>query len=217
MTELTSKRFHPLYLLAVVYVIAVYAFPFLWFALNPATGDNVQADGLTPAMILPLLLPAVMGLVNLGAVIVCWNRISRVQLLYCAAIIKYSLIPFFIAGGLCIALAWLLTFSPVVIMIFVGPMVVAVFSVLGYLSMLGSAPFAIGYLIRSRQEQVHHPLLLLAGGILQFFFTADTISLMVLALKEKRCVKPTIVLGALLMLGLMALGALVIYEIAAHA
>jgi F0F1-type ATP synthase membrane subunit a len=80
--------------------------------------------------------------------------------------------------------------------------------------MLGSAPYAIGYLIRSRQEQVHHPALLLAGGIMQFFFTLDTISIMILALKEKKCVKATIVLAALLALALLVLGGLVCYGIA---
>ena len=214
--DTNHKKFHPLYIVSVVYVAVIYLFPFLFFAVNPVSEEHVQAEdqsGLSASQILPLLLPACMALCNLVCVIVYRNRVSREQLLHCAVIIKYCLIPFFVAGGFCIALTWLLTFSPVVIMIFIGPVVVAVFSVLGYISMLGSAPFSIGYLLRSKQEQVHHPVLLLAGGIMQFVFVADTISLMVLALKEKKCIKATIVLASLIALALMALGALLLYNL----
>ena len=212
----TEKRFHPLYLLAAAYVLAIYLFPFLWLALNKAPeGGIVQAEdsSLTPEMILPLLIPGVLGLVNLGAVLALREHITREQLLYCAIIIKYGLIPFFIVGGGCIALTWLLTFSPVVIMIFIGPVIVALFSVLGYISMLGSAPFSIAYLIRSKREAIHHPLLLAAGGIMQFFFTLDTLSLMVLALKEKKCVKATIVMAVLLILAFLVLAGMLIFKI----
>ena len=212
-----NKKFHPLYALSIAYVVIVYLFPVLFYALNPASEiENPQPSDysrFSASQIVPLILPAFMGLFNLVAVIACRDQVTRDQLLHCAILIKYSLIPFFIAGGLCIALTWLLTFSPVVIMIFIGPVVVAIFSVLGYIAMLGSAPYAIGYLIRCKQEKVHHPLLLTAGGIMQFIFVADTISLMILALKEKKCIKATVILAALLALAIQVIGGLVIYGI----
>lgn len=210
MGTIQKPQFHWLYALSIVYVAAVYAFPFLWFALNRDT----EPDGeLSASQVVPLLLPAMLGVVNLAVCAVCWDRISLDILRNCAVIIKYSLIPFFIAGGLLIALTWLLTFSPVVIMIFIGPVFVAVFSVLGYLSMLGSAPFSIGYLIRSARHGLHPKWLCVIGGVLQFFFVADTISIMVLVLKERKCIKATIVLGCLLLAAFLALVGYIAFQI----
>ena len=210
------KRLHPLYVLSVFYVAAIYLFPVLWFTLNGVTEGREASDSLSPSVILQLLtllIPGVMGLINLAVVIIFRNRITREQLLHCAVIIKYGLIPFFLVGGCCIALTWLMTFSPVVIMIFIGPAVAAFLSALGYISMLGSAPFSVAYLIRSRREHVHSPQLLITGGIMQFFFALDTISLMFLALKEKKCVKPTIILGVLLAVGYRLILAMIVFLI----
>lgn len=203
MSEQTPRKFQPIYLLTIGYAAAVYLFPVLWLLLNKDTPDPGDEGKITPSMILPLLIPGVLGLVNLITVIVRWKQLDRETLLHCAVIIKYALVPFFIVGGCCIALMWALTFSPVVIMIFIGPVIVAIFSVLGYISMLGSAPYSIGYLIRSGKEQVHPPWMCIAGGVMQLFFTLDTISVMLLALKEKKCIKATIVMAALLVLAFL--------------
>lgn len=209
----TSRKFQPIYLLTIGYVAAVYLFPVLWFLLNKGETDAADEAQLTPSMILPLLIPGTLGLVNLFTVIVRWKQLDRETLLNCAVIIKYSLVPFFIIGGCCIALTWALTFSPVVIMIFIGPVIVAIFSVLGYISMLGSAPFSIGYLIRSGKEQVHPVWMCITGGIMQFFFSLDTISVMILALKEKKCIKATIVMAVLLVLAFLAFAAGIVWLI----
>lgn len=95
----------------------------------------------------PLLIPVIFGLINLVVVLLGKNTIGRTQLLNCTVLIKYTLIPFFIIGGLCIAVALLLTFTPDVIMIFVGPTVAITLSVLGWFALVGSAPYSVALLV----------------------------------------------------------------------
>lgn len=154
-----------------------------------------------------MFLPGLFGIANLVIVIAGKNKITREQLLNCALIIKYSLIPFYIVGGLCIVAALLMSFIPVPFMIFFGPAV----AVVGWFAMLGAAPYSIAYLVRSYKEGVHSKAMVIVAGILQFFFTVDVISMMVLALKEKKCIKTTITILVLLVIG----GIVVIAAIAA--
>lgn len=147
-----------------------------------------------------LLIPLVLGIINLIVVIVGKNKIDRVQLLNCVVIIKYALIPFYIIGGLCVTIALLLMFTPVVIMIFIGPAVAVIFSTLGWIAMVGTAPYSIAYIAKSCKQGIHGKVLSIAAGICQFFFTVDVISIMILALKEKRCVKITVATLSILLL-----------------
>lgn len=199
--------FTPLYLIAALYVIGVYAFVPLFYIFNmDASAAASQAEYNEKSNSLPLLIPLVLGAVNLIAVLLLRKRTSRAQLLNCALAVKYALIPFFILGGLCIAAAILLMFTPVVIMVFVGPAVAVIFSVAGWLILLGSAPFSIGYLVKARQENVHHKALCIAAGVLQFFFTADVISMMVLVFKEKKWILVTAILLLLVLAAILILG-----------
>ncbi len=158
-----------------------------------------------------MFLPGLFGIANLVIVIAGKNKITREQLLNCALIIKYSLIPFYIVGGLCIVAALLMSFIPVPFMIFFGPAVAVILAVVGWFAMLGAAPYSIAYLVRSYKEGVHSKAMVIVAGILQFFFTVDVISMMVLALKEKKCIKTTITILVLLVIG----GIVVIAAIAA--
>jgi hypothetical protein len=89
-------------------------------------------------------------------------------------------------------------------MVFVGPMVAIVFSILGWIAMVGAAPFSIGYIGMSNKEGTHGKFLSVLAGIFQFFFTVDVLSIMILALKEKRCVKLTITWLIILMLAIVS-------------
>ena len=190
-----SRNFSPFYTLAILYVIMIYAFPAAFFLLGERD-ENGEAAGAGAGW--ALLIPGVFALINLIAVRLFGN-------LNCAVIIKYCLIPFYIAGGFCIAAAILLTFTPVVIMIFVGPAIAVSFTVLGYISLLGSAPFSLTYISRSKKEGVHGGLLCVAASVMQFFFAGDVISVMILALKEKRCIRSTVAMIAVLIIGAAAL------------
>ena len=97
-----KRGFHPIYILAVLYVAAVYLFPVIFGGMSQNTTGEQDIS------IWPLLIPFAFGLINLFVVIGGRNRIERVQLLNCAVFIKYALIPFYIIGGLCIAVMILL-------------------------------------------------------------------------------------------------------------
>ena len=104
----TKKASGAIYIVPIVYVLGMY---------------------LMPVVLWVLALPIILGLVNLAVVLILGEKISRGQLLICTRIIKYALIPFYFLGGLCIAVALLLMFTPVVIMVFVGPAIAVSLSV----------------------------------------------------------------------------------------
>lgn len=171
-----------IYLMPVLYVISVYLFPIIFF--YQSGGESAQAENV-PYPMWPLVLPVIFGLVNLATVLIGGEKITRLQLLNCARIVKYALIPFFILGGLCIALAILLMFTPVVIMIFVGPVVAGILSVLGWLALAGGAPYSIAYIVRACKEKVHGRVLSVFACIFQFFFCMDVIFVIILACKDR--------------------------------
>jgi hypothetical protein len=198
MNNQNEKGFHPIYILAGLYTFAIYMFPVIYFAVNR------KLENENSLQMWPLGLPMILGIINLLVVILFKNKIGRIRLLNCAILIKYTLIPFYFIGGLAIAIALLLMFTPVVIMVFVGPMVAIVFSILGWIAMVGAAPFSIGYIGMSYKEGTHGKILSVLAGIFQFFFTVDVLSIMILALKEKRCVKVTIALLIILILAIVS-------------
>lgn len=197
MNNQNEKGFHPIYILAGLYTFAIYMFPVIYFAVNR------KVENENSLQMWPLGLPIIWGMINLLVVIKFKNRIGRIRLLNCAILIKYTLIPFYFIGGLAIAIALLLMFTPVVIMVFVGPMVAIVFSILGWIAMVGAAPFSIGYIRMSYKEGTHGKFLSVLAGIFQFFFTVDVLSIMILALKEKQCIKVTIALLIILILAIV--------------
>lgn len=111
----TKKASAAVYIVPIVYVLGMYLMPVVLWVLGNAkeSMDNANRGWV-------LALPIILGLVNLAVVLILGEKISRGQLLICTRIIKYALIPFYIVGGLSIAVALLLMFSPVVIMVFIG-------------------------------------------------------------------------------------------------
>lgn len=185
-----KRDFHPIYILAAAYVICMYLFPIIYYMINQNDDKNMWS----------LLIPFVFGLINFIVIIVRKNEIDRVQFLNCAVIIKYALIPLYIIGGFCVVISLLLMFTPVVFMIFVGPIVAVTFSILGWIIMVGAAPYTIAYIVKSCKQGVHGKALSIATAICQFFFIVDVISIMILALKEKRYVKITIAILSIFIL-----------------
>lgn len=202
---MNRKQFHPIYLLALFYVISAYLVPVLF---NHIT--EVAEEGSMPLWI--LAIPVILGAANFMVIKVTGKSIGRDRLLNCAVLVKYLLIPFYIGGGLLNVIFFLLMFTPVVIMVFVSPTVIMLLSITGWLIMAGAAPYFLAYLSESQKQKIHGTALCVIAGILQFFFVADVISVMVLAWKEKRCIKVTIVTAVLLFTaGLAAVAGLIIY------
>ena len=180
MSKSGKKGFRPIYLLAIAYVIVIYTILVSFIVLD---GDKIRIG--------VLWLPILAGLLNLILVTVFRKRISREELLNCAIIVKYCLIPFYMLGGLGVLGVLILSVIPVPFMIFMG-LAAVLMLVYGWIVMICSAPFSIAYIAASYKEGRHNKILLVIAGIMQFFFTVDVISIMFLAIKENKWVKTSI-------------------------
>lgn len=203
-----KKGLHPIYYLAGFYVIMVYLVPILFTLVTKV--EFLEKMGFPV-----LFFPVILGIINTVIIVVNKDKIGRERLLNCTIFMKYTMIPFYIVGGCMIAVFALLTFTPVVIMIFIGPTMVAILSVLGWLFMVGGSPFSIAYILESKKQKVHGTILSIIATILQFFFWTDVISIMVLSLKEKKCVKATIAMIIVLAVGFLAIIGIIAFLIVA--
>ena len=173
------------YLIPILYVIVSYI-----FFLLPGLFDQV-----VELQIISALLPFLMGVVNLIVVLTVGRKWSRKTLLNCTLIIKYGLIPFYLIGGCITISVTLAALFPLPLMVLFG-LVTVVFLIFGYGILLGAAPYAIAYLIKSCKEGRHSKAVVILSGICQFLFSFDVFSMMILTIKEKHLVKTTIVVFA---------------------
>ncbi len=174
------------YLIPILYVIVSYT-----FFLLPGLFD----DQVVELQIISALLPFLMGVVNLIVVLTVGRKWSRKTLLNCTLIIKYGLIPFYLIGGCITISVTLAALFPLPLMVLFG-LVTVVFLIFGYGILLGAAPYAIAYLIKSCKEGRHSKAVVILSGICQFLFSFDVFSMMILTIKEKHLVKTTIVVFA---------------------
>lgn len=193
MSKSGKKGFRPIYLLAIAYVIVIYTILVSFIVLD---GDEIRIG--------VLWLPILAGLLNLILVTVFRKRISREELLNCAIIVKYCLIPFYMLGGLGVLGVLILSVIPVPFMIFMG-LAAVLMLVYGWIVIICSAPFSIAYIAASYKEGRHNKILLVIAGIMQFFFTVDVISIMFLAIKENKWVKTSITVIVLFILCIVGL------------
>lgn len=180
------------YILPVVYVVVSYTF----FLLAGFFDNTMELQ------ILSILLPFIMGIINLIIVLTAGRKWSRKTLLNCTLIIKYGLIPFYLLGGSITVYVTMMAFFPLPLMALFG-LVTIVFLIFGYGILLGSAPYAISYLIKSRKDGVHPKWLAILGGICQFFFSFDVLAMMVLTLKERHRVKTTLAIFCAMFLAVL--------------
>ena len=150
------------YLIPILYVIVSYT-----FFLLPGLFDQV-----VELQIISALLPFLMGVVNLIVVLTVGRKWSRKTLLNCTLIIKYGLIPFYLIGGCITISVTLAALFPLPLMVLFG-LVTVVFLIFGYGILLGAAPYAIAYLIKSCKEGRHSKAVVILSGICQFLFSFD--------------------------------------------
>ena len=81
---------------------------------------------------------------------------------------------------------------PQLIAALIAPVLALGMVVLGWIFMVGVAPFSMSYMIKSNKEGVHGKFFTVLGCICQFFFISDVIAIMILSLKEKKFVKLTV-------------------------
>ena len=187
------------YILPVLYVVVSYTF----FLLVGFFDNAIKLQ------ILSILLPFIMGIVNLIVVLTVGRKWSRKTLLNCTLIIKYGLIPFYLIGGSITVYVTLMAFFPLPLMALFG-LVSVVFLIFGYGILLGSAPYAIAYLVKSCKDGVHPIWLAVLGGICQFFFSFDVLAMMVLTLKERHRVKTTVAVICAICLAVLLIAAYVV-------
>lgn len=200
-----EKGFHIIYLWGVLYVFLTYAYPVFWYLTLSNVDETVRSDAAyetaagaqngilgTYLSLMFLAIPLLLLIANIVIAVMFRNRLDRRYFLNTAVLIKYGLIPFYLLGGCVIAIFALLTFTPVVIMIFIGPMVVGTLSVMGWFSMIGSAPLAFAYLHSSVKDQKHKKVFAVLVGIMQCFFGLDVLGIVISAFKEKKFIKLTI-------------------------
>ncbi len=196
--EQKDKGFQPLYFYGILYVLLTYAYPVLWYLTLPKVDDTVHSDADYEAFAiaqngplgsdLPMIfagIPLVLLIVSILLPFFMKKTESR-YFLGAAKIIKYALIPYYLVGFLIIAVCILMMFTPVVIMVFVSPLIVMVLSVLGGISMLGSAPFVFAYLNRAGKDGMVGKGFSIGIKIMQFIFGLDVLGTIVCSLRAKK-------------------------------
>ena len=164
-----TKGFKGIYILAISYVVSVYMAIVLYCILC----DYVEPE--SGVMFYPFIVPVILGVVNYIYVFVNKEKIGRIPLLNCAILVKYTMIPVYLMGALIIAVCLLMMISPVIIMMFIGPTVAIILSIVGWVYMMGAAPYSLAYISLSKKEEVHGKILSNIATVMQFFFTLDVI------------------------------------------
>ena len=117
------------YILPVLYVIVSYTF----FLLAVCFGNAITLQ------IVSILLPFIMGIVNLIVVLTVGRKWSRKTLLNCTLIIKYGLIPFYLIGGSITVYVTLMAFFPLPLMALFGLVTIVFFDFRIWDSIRGSS------------------------------------------------------------------------------
>ena len=193
-----GKGFHPLYLWGILYVLLTYAYPVLWYLTLPRPDESVNSSAAyrefakqqngplgdkLPTLF--LFIPVLLLLINV-ILAITMKKTHRRYFLNTARMIKYLLIPLYVIGGLLCVASFLLMFTPVVIMVFVGPVIMGVLAVMGWISMIGSAPMTFAYLKRSVKDGKNKEGFAILIRILQFFFVGDVLGVIICAIKERK-------------------------------
>lgn len=192
--------FHPLYAWTVVCLALTYGYIILFFA----SSNFLKSFSATEKSSLPLvffLFPFGLTVANLIITLTYGRKLDRRYLLGASLILKYGLIPYFVFGGMVIAVFFLLIFTPVVIMIFVSPPIIFVLSVIGWVTLCESAPFMVAYFVKAAKDgalsgnkgrTTGSIVFAVFGSIMQMFFCLDVLAAVICCFKEKRHVKLTI-------------------------
>lgn len=158
-----------------------------------------------------MLLPVLLCALNIFYLKKNKDNINRDALLNAAVLVKYSLIPLFIAGFVLCLCCLLLMFTPIIIMAFAAPMMICLLCVLGWVYMICGSVFSVAYIRKASEEKVHITVLSVLAAICQFVFVLDVISIMVLTIKEKKHIAKTIlVLLAVFMVAVIGIVRLII-------
>lgn len=200
MTE--KKNLRTFYIFPLMYVISVYLIPACFFMEN----DFHFLSYLIYA-------PIIFGILNIIMSVRCCKPEYHDIMLNSAVLVKYSMIPFFIIGGILVVACLLVSFIPIPFMICLGPIMALICCIIGWFILAFEAPYTISYLCLSKKTSTGAKVMVAIHSILQFFFMADVFDVMYLTLKEKKWKKLTITLLVLMITAIIALFVLLVYGI----
>ncbi len=175
-----------IYASAIIYVLSIYLT--IYYYLTHTITHTI------------LCIPILFALVNTLATYINKDQAPSTPFLYATILVKYTLIPLYLLGGFVNVLLFLLAFIPVPFMFMLSPALITILSFFGWIYMLGTLPFSLTYIKRSKENKTHAPTLCTIATICQFFFVLDTIAIMILAFKEKKCLTITKLFMILLLL-----------------
>ena len=173
-------------ILCFTYVILVYGG--VLFICVSVSARKFSDPALLPGVIAAMIPTVIISVISLIFIIVFRKKISRERLLSRTLFIKFSLMPLYIMGGILIAMSLLLTISPVVIMIFVGPTVAITLAVIGWVLLVCSSVYSVPCIIKlfREGEGVVSKALCVFSIVAQYCYVLDVVSIIMLAIKENK-------------------------------
>lgn len=185
------------------YILSVYIFLITLLSSNrvaqvvPIVESDIEKIG--------LILPFVLGLINLIFVVFNFKNLDVRDLFDSSMLIKYALIPFYMFGGLVIFLFILCSLIPLPFLMIIGPTATILLSLMGWGILIGEAPFSVGYFIKAYKEGKYGRVRSFVSSILQFFFFVDVVLFMMLGIRDDRWKRITkIIIGAIVVLVILS-------------
>lgn len=190
------KKYTWVYLVEILYVLICY-----FFLLSSVTNKLNYFLSFLPSILKGIffLSPLFFVIFNWIFVLRLFKKIDEDTLLKITLLIKYSLIPFFIIGGFLVLGLTLVAFIPLP-----GLFVIGVFPpiliFMGWMILLGSAPFSLAYITKSYKKGEGNFISFVLLTISQFIFSLDVIVIMYLTFKAKKYKWITVIVLTLLIL-----------------
>ncbi len=196
-----NKKLNKFYIFPVLYVLSAY----LMFAGLIKGTEN-------PIACLLVLAPFVFGILNIVMCVKHCQPEYYYIMLSSAAIVKYCLVPFFIAGGFLVAGSFISgILLPIPPMFIVGTFIAFLLCIAGWVILAFGSPYTISYVVLSQKAGQTSKGMAAFHIILQFFFTMDVIDIICLSLKAHRNIKSTIAVIILFITAVIAIIALILF------
>lgn len=189
-----------------------YIFPVLYIISAYMAFISFFTEARVPFMHYFAFTPFIFGILNIiMAARYCKPEYYNIMFNSCI-IVKYCMVPFFIAGGLLVAGSFISgILIPVPPMFIIGFALADTLCIAGWLVLAFEAPYAISYLVLSQKSGRRSKGMAVLHSILQFFFTADVIDIIFLSFKDHKCVKASIIFIILLSISIIALVLIILF------
>lgn len=165
---------------SILFIALNYIYPALFYFLLSA----LESEAAIQRSFLILLVPAACAVWNLIFVIRYRNDLDPVELYRASIRIKYGLVPFYALGGILVALCWASMLMPIVVTVFIGPMLALTLSAIGYMSVLAAAPITVPALCKDEDRSLVSSVGRGIGIVCQFFFVADVVTFAVISIRK---------------------------------